>query len=257
MSRGNLEYALSFVSASIDLELTREAVCGITNLITSDHDDVEHVLPIARQYEHERAALDPKLQILPDSQSNADSEKEGVRVILGGGKDTKDGKKVAQQAVIEFLCNQDSKKSKRAEEDDDEGKPNPEWEAQKSTDDGHGGTLTFVSYNDGDDQGTLHLEWKTKYACRNYDGSDGDDGSSTGSGGWGFFSWIFFLAFMGIIGYFGFFAWINYNKYGATGWDLVPHADAIRDMPYILSDWGRKVVGSVTGGPSRGGYSAV
>jgi autophagy-related protein 27 len=186
---------------------------------------------------------------------------------MGGGKDTTDGKKIPQQAVIEFLCPETLKKPPRdlqrvseqlrADEGDEKDKPNSEWEKLKSTEDGHGGTLTFISYTQEEDKGTLHLEWKTKYACLDYDGSDGDVGSGSSGGGWGFFSWIFFLGFVGLIGYFGFFAWINYNKYGATGWDLVPHADTIRDMPYVLSDWGHKVVGSVTGGPSRGGYSAV
>lgn len=57
-------------------------------------------------------------------------------------------------------------------------------------------------------------------------------------------------------GYLVFGAWLNYNRYGARGWDLLPHGDTIRDIPYILKDWGRRVLGMVQGG-GRGGYSAV
>ena len=258
-------------------------MCSIATLVRPNGDeDIEHVVPIARQYEHDAAQLDPKLQILPDSSSNADSEKEGLRVTLGGGKN--DRSKLRQTAVIEFLClgaegrrrrsstaaahsGPVSDRRVRAAEDedgeeppaDDEDPPDSDWEAQKSTDDGHGGTLTFLSYKEDDVAGTLHLEWRTKYACRDYDRSTDpdDDGSTGGGGGWGFFGWLFFLAFLGVVVYFAFFAWVNYSKYGASGWDLLPHSDALRDLPYILGDWGRKVIGTVTGGPSRGGYSAV
>jgi hypothetical protein len=37
--------------------------------------------------------------------------------------------------------------------------------------------------------------------------------------------------------------------------DLLP--DIIRDIPYIAKDFARKVMGTVQGGGSRGGYAAV
>lgn len=52
-------------------------------------------------------------------------------------------------------------------------------------------------------------------------------------------------------------SWLNYNRYGARGWDLLPHGDAIRDIPYLMKDWLRRVLNSVQGSGSRGGYSAV
>lgn len=41
-------------------------------------------------------------------------------------------------------------------------------------------------------------------------------------------------------------------------WDLLPHSDTIRDIPYLLKDWARRVIGTLQGRSSgRGGYSAV
>ena len=62
---------------------------------------------------------------------------------------------------------------------------------------------------------------------------------------------------MGGLGYLLFTAWLNYTQYGARGWDLLPHSDAIRDIPYILADWGRKIVGTFSSGGARAAYSAV
>jgi len=236
------------------------------------------------------AKLDHEWKRLKSSDSNSDAEKHGVRLKMGGGK-SDDGQK--QVAFIEFIC---LEKDKRAEgvntlvardddeddddddddekdgdtdgDDDDDGdhhsggshdeldKTHPEWAKLRESDDGKGGTIKFVSYKVQSNLKTLRLEWNTPYACEGAD-KDPDLHDDSGSGGWGFFSWFFFLAFMGILAYFAFFAWINYSRHGATGWDMLPHADTIRDIPYILGDWARKVVGTVRGGSSRGGYSAL
>lgn len=63
--------------------------------------------------------------------------------------------------------------------------------------------------------------------------------------------------FLAIAAYLIFGSWLNYNRYGARGWDLLPHGDTIRDIPYIAKDFARKVAGTVQGGGSRGGYAAV
>jgi len=52
-------------------------------------------------------------------------------------------------------------------------------------------------------------------------------------------------------------SWLNYNRYGARGWDLLPHGDSIRDVPFLLKDWLRRALNTVQGSGSRGGYSAV
>lgn len=57
--------------------------------------------------------------------------------------------------------------------------------------------------------------------------------------------------------YLIFGSWLNYTRYGARGWDLLPHGDTIRDVPYLMKDWTRSVLNTVQGSGSRGGYSAV
>ena len=63
--------------------------------------------------------------------------------------------------------------------------------------------------------------------------------------------------FLGTAAYLIFGSWLNYNRYGARGWDLLPHGDTIRDVPYLMKDWLRRVLNTVQGAGSRGGYSAV
>lgn len=63
--------------------------------------------------------------------------------------------------------------------------------------------------------------------------------------------------FLCVAAYLIFGSWLNYNRYGARGWDLLPHGDTIRDVPYIMQDWIRRVVSTLQGGGPRGGYSAV
>ncbi len=66
-----------------------------------------------------------------------------------------------------------------------------------------------------------------------------------------------YSGFLGTAAYLIFGSWLNYNRYGARGWDLLPHGDTIRDIPYLLKDWVRRVLNTVQGAGSRGGYSAV
>ena len=68
---------------------------------------------------------------------------------------------------------------------------------------------------------------------------------------------VFYSVFMGVAAYLIFGSWLNYNKYSARGWDLVPHSETIRDIPYLLRDWIRRVVNTIQGGGSRGGYSVL
>ena len=63
--------------------------------------------------------------------------------------------------------------------------------------------------------------------------------------------------FMGVAAYLIFGSWLNYNKYSARGWDLLPHSETIRDVPYLFRDWMRRVVNTIQGGGSRGGYSVL
>jgi hypothetical protein len=63
--------------------------------------------------------------------------------------------------------------------------------------------------------------------------------------------------FLCVAAYLIFGSWLNYNRYGARGWDLLPHGDTLRDIPYIFHDWLRRVINTLQGSGSRGGYSAV
>ncbi|GAA5988030.1 hypothetical protein JCM10908_002034 [Rhodotorula pacifica] len=121
--------------------------------------------------------------------------------------------------------------------------------------------------------GILYLSWTTSAACPtsndnppaspppNQDDNEkpseppsSDDGTSARDPvreGMGFFGWFFTLLFLGFVGYFVLGAYHNRTTYGATGWDMVPHRDVWRDLPYVISDLikGR--------GASRNGYSAL
>jgi hypothetical protein len=218
--------------------------------------------------------MNPKVTRLKTSSSHADSQQEGVRIEIGGGNYLKR----KQKAVIEFICT----KGETEKRDGDE----QERESQEEVDDGQGGTLKFLNYGSADqEEDILRLSWRTKYACE-----DAEDSGEGSSGGWGFFSWFFFLyvtvsipipdkawihclirrvsrflahtdshhrLFLAFLAYLIFGAWLNYNRYGARGWGLLPHGDLIRDIPYILQDWFRKVVDTLQGGQGRGAYSAI
>ncbi|KAK3344631.1 autophagy-related protein 27 [Neurospora tetraspora] len=179
----------------------------------------------------------------------------------------------------------------KKEEEGDDGYP----ETQKTIN--NGTTPTALVWNGykrvGEDVDQLELTWYTKFACLDASGggdkpkdgdkpSDGDkdkpkdgdkdkpkdgddkDGGNKGGNGeedinksWGFFTWLVVLLFLAIAAYLIFGSWLNYNRYGARGWDLLPHGDTIRDIPYLLKDWTRRVLNTVQSSGSRGGYSAV
>lgn len=229
---------------------------------------------------------------MKSSASNTDKEKEGVRLEMNGGKDS-DGQK--QKAIVEFLCDTGTREDRRrdllmAEDEDDDGTGEGADKGGEEVDDEHGGKLKLVSWDVEEGTKVLRLDWITKYGCEDVK----DDGTGSSSGHWGEFlvlravSWIgnadseprifhlvyyhvsaiivslmieltdfFHSAFMGVAAYLIFGSWLNYNKYSARGWDLVPHSETIRDVPYLFRDWMRRVVNTIQGGGSRGGYSAV
>ncbi|KAF2641939.1 hypothetical protein P280DRAFT_468427 [Massarina eburnea CBS 473.64] len=207
--------------------------------------------------------LEEKFERLRNSKSNADTGKEGVRIELHGGRwpaDKADG--TNQRAIIEMVC--DPERTGLEGDEKDNGEHEEDGEDNESrrlrTKDVSGKcedsdkSLRFCGYEleepakDKKVQ-TLRLEWRTKHACENV-----EDGSGSH---WGFFTWFIIILFLATAAYLIFGSWLNYNRYGARGWDLLPHGDAIRDIPYILKDFGRKVVTSAQGSGNRGGYSAV
>ncbi|KAI1115447.1 autophagy-related protein 27 [Nemania sp. NC0429] len=130
-------------------------------------------------------------------------------------------------------------------------------------------SLVFERYGPDDsdtDVDVLLLTWSSKHVCESKagDGDDGEGGNGDEDGEgkkpsarWGAFTWIVILVFLGTAAYLIFGSWLNYTRYGARGWDLLPHGDTIRDIPYLLKDWARRVLNTVQGSGSRGGYSAV
>lgn len=254
-------------------------VCGIERIYNQadDSSTIERVIPIAGEFStsHGRA-MDPEVTRLRDSASNSDSELEGLRAELHGGKwpETSSGK--LQKAIIEFHCdpeltgnegfeedaemmldiNSYGNLTRRAEDDEDDDEDD---EVPELPDLDKGKSLQFVSYKpDSDGVGVLRLNWKTKYACEGAYDDPSTGGGSNKSAHWGFFTWFIIVLFMLAATYLIFGSWLNYNRYGARGWDLVPHGDAIRDIPYIVKEWSGGVVDKMKGsGGSRGGYSAV
>ncbi|KAJ9606030.1 type II membrane protein [Cladophialophora chaetospira] len=238
-------------------------VCGVVRSWNPADDPdkkhilVENVIPIAGNFETSTGAgLEPRVTRLKAQDSNAD----GLQIELNGGNYNK----MKQRAVIQLLCdknktgNEKRWKTERKEEedsDDDDEDEDDNNDGKKEDDTPSMSDLEFVSYGQVEGKEkmeVLRLNWKTKYACEDY--ADSDEAKRSG---WGFFTWFILIAFLGTAAYLIFGSWLNYNRYGARGWDLLPHGDTIRDIPYLVKDWSRKVADTVGGGGSRGGYSAV
>ncbi|ERF70823.1 hypothetical protein EPUS_02345 [Endocarpon pusillum Z07020] len=243
-------------------------VCGVKTTFNRNDDDkphVDEVIPIAGSFATSTGTnLDPIIERLEDISG---SDMTGLRLELHGGTYMKQ----KQVAIIDLQCDPERTgnekspvKKKKGKDDEDDKVRNAESDEGNDSadddddDDDDNNSLRFVSYKKEEDHQVLRLDWRTKYACTTY---EEDDDSGSGKEGtskhWGFFTWFIVLLFLGIAAYLIFGSWLNYNRYGARGWDLLPHGDTIRDIPYLFKDWSRKVVSTVSGGGSRGGYSAV
>ncbi|KAL8771018.1 MAG: hypothetical protein Q9209_003437 [Squamulea sp. 1 TL-2023] len=234
-------------------------ICGIRRLINTFENTTsfEDAIPIAGKYTlHGGTELDPDITRLKTSSSASDREKEGFRLELHGPKyPDKGGKK--HKAVFEFLCADRAEEKRGLGRRDEDGDGEEDHSATgEVADDGHGGTLRYIDYTEVGEEKVLSLEWRTKYACEDAKKRE-DKSSSSNKGHWGFFTWFIIIIFLGTAAYLIFGSWLNYNRYSARGWDLVPHSETIRDIPYIFKDWMRRVVNTLQGGGSRGGYSAV
>ena len=91
--------------------LTSAAVCAIERLINGDSDNISEIIAIAGSLEqHGGTAFDYEVTRLKTSDSKSDSDKEGLRLALKGGKHPLNGpaqEKKEQKAIIEFLCDPD------------------------------------------------------------------------------------------------------------------------------------------------------
>ncbi len=129
-------------------DLCRAVVCAIKRVIGDESDSITEVIPIAGSLEnHEGTAFDYEVTRLKTSDSNADSKKEGLRLVLKGGRhQLRD-----QRAVIEFLCARNqtglegeweaedkyekSSKRKRDDKKDDDKKDDDKKDDDKKDDD--------------------------------------------------------------------------------------------------------------------------
>ncbi|KAK4205743.1 putative autophagy protein Atg27 [Triangularia verruculosa] len=244
----------------------------------TDKATVDHFIPIVVGRGDKQASFEWEAKRLPseepkdskDKEKGGDEKKkkEGLKVTLKGGK--YQGRQ--QQTVVEFRCSAlkgdeeewDAKKLVEYErvkrEDKNEGDEfsTPERQLKKE-----GAALIWEGYKSDGEVDTLSLTWHTKLVCDKAvgdepgKGKEPEDGKEGESSHWGFFTWFVVLVFLGIASYLIFGSWLNYNRYGARGWDLLPHGDTLRDVPYLLKDWTRRVLNTVQSSGSRGGYSAV
>lgn len=170
-------------------------VCGIER-VTNEHENGSflNAIPIAGNYLHDGASLDPKWTRLKESSSHDDREKEGLRLEMHGKK----YHHFNHMAVVEFLCDADKKKEERRqglpnlrlrqEKDDDNAVPH----FNQEEDDGNGGRLKFQSYEEKDHMKRLSLEWTTRTACEDAVDDKPEKGST--SGHWGFFTWLIIMS---------------------------------------------------------------
>ncbi|KAF8513098.1 autophagy-related protein 27 [Hysterangium stoloniferum] len=135
------------------------------------------------------------------------------------------------------------------------------------TQDGRESSPAFLNYTDG----IVSVEWKSKSGCSV--ASDGDSGNDNNGGagdggekaeepsntGGSSIGWFFLVVLIAFAGYFALGAYYNYNNFGATGWDLVPHRDFWRDVPYLFRDFADHLCTTLRPGHkgSRRGYMAV
>lgn len=222
-------------------------VCGIQHVKLQDKDKdskdnewlLTGIIPVSGDLNGKQTGATIAL-LKPD----ADDGKSGLRVHMKGGSwgDVGD-----LDALVDFVCVADEK---------DEA-------------------LEYVSW----DLHTLKLNWKTKLACAQSDSEppkdpkdgedkdkdpknpneppkDGGNDPNASSSGWGWFTWLFVVVALGSAVYIVGSAWVNYNRYGHIGLDT-NHTEFLREIPFLLKDFVRKVAGTFSGGNNRGGYSAV
>lgn len=253
-------------------------ICGLQHTTFSEKEDdkphLTEVIPIiGNMPDSGRGMFDVTPTRLSGSDSHSDTEKQGLRLVMSSKTNKYAGRK--QKAIIEFICDKDftgkegemepfpgeeyeeqaesesdgEKEARRKREEGEDDKADQRGEQQIKKD---GAALIFNSRRLEDDEEVLRLTWKTKFACEGT-----PDAETPSSSHWGFFTWFVVLVFFGTAAYLIFGSWINYSRYGARGWDLLPHGDMIRDIPYLLKDWIRRLINTLQGSGSRGGYSAV
>ena len=179
-------------------------VCGRERIINpvENTTSVDRVVNIAGDYFAKSGQhLESEVFRLKNSDSQADSEKDGLRVSLWGGKypfvKTGDTKQIKQKVFIEFLCDPEregtetempapgevvGEQSLSRREEEKGGSDGDEKPAKTSP-------MVFHSYKveniKDEDWGVLRMDWHTKYACEGAVDRKPSDGTH-----WGFFTWF-------------------------------------------------------------------
>ncbi|KAF9784338.1 autophagy-related protein 27, partial [Thelephora terrestris] len=143
------------------------------------------------------SALDPKYSHIAPANDNP----KGLSLTLHGGEYTS----VAQSLTVTLYCS------------------TTESEPQ------------FTSYENGE----VKLMWSTPAGCGMAADEDTKpppdqtpDPEEVGSG----IGWFFLVLLLTFMSYLALGAYYNYSTYGATGFDLIPHRDFWRDVPYMIRD---------------------
>lgn len=210
--------------AHVPLVLTSEpTACGIQHgkRIGEDEYEVTDVMAIAgdlSNYGGGTNGLDEHVTRLKTSESTSDSQKEGVRITMAGGRHplVRGGKE--QRAIIEMLCKKgvkgtegewdptdeyedtpiESERVRRAEGDENKGDEGGDGNGDEDQTERQllkeNATLIFDSYGplaEDSNVEVLRLTWHTEFACESSSSEGGSGGSS--SNHWGFFTWLFVL----------------------------------------------------------------
>ncbi|KAK0740613.1 autophagy-related protein 27 [Schizothecium vesticola] len=219
----------------------------------SKKSEVEVVVPIAGALEGDAGG---GKKFAWEAKALGGEADEGFKLTLRGG--VFEGRE--QKAVVEMRCNKTMtglEGEVKGEEEYVKGKREEGGGGVPEKQVGDGVALVWEGYKREGEGDTLFLTWHTKYACKEAVPGETPPPPVAGDAGWGFFTWMIILVFLAVAAYLIFGSWLNYNRYGARGWDLLPHSDTLRDIPYLLKDWIRRVLNTVQSSGSRGGYSAV
>lgn len=144
-------------------------MCGIEHLIKGDDNIISDVRAIAGNLELVGGSqFDWEATRLKTSDSNSDTQKEGLRLVLKGGKHPLSGPvkdRKAEKAVIEFICDKEKNGDEgewASEEEYEKAKPRAKRDEEKKE-----GDKDEDKDKDGGDEG----------------GDDGDDGDKDGDDG--------------------------------------------------------------------------
>lgn len=129
--------------------------------------------------------MDPEFTRL----ATIDPETEGVRIKLAGGEFRgydDEGKKKDAAAVIDFTCDPDRSGLEGLVTEEDSA--DADEKKRRRREESKNRSLQFKSFELEDDTYVLKLDWRTRYACDDY-----QRGKQNNSNSWGFFTWMIIM----------------------------------------------------------------